>query len=141
MNEIEDIKWDSSYDTGVTEIDDQHKILIKTLNDAQHKLANGFSVDLLNQITKELLNYALYHFETEEELMLESNYNENKLDEYEKHIKQHRDFSAKVVSIRESIQIGHPINQTELIDFLKNWLVNHINNIDKKFTVYLASKQ
>ena len=137
MTEIEEIVWDQSYNTGVTEIDDQHKILVKTLNEAQRNLNMGSSIEILDQITKDLLNYALYHFEMEEELMLESKYNENKQEEYKQHIKQHRNFSTKVVSIRESIQTGHHIDEKELIDFLKNWLINHINNIDKKFTVYL----
>ena len=139
MSEIEKIQWDSSYDTGVSEIDDQHKILIKILNDAQFKLSTNSSLNVLDQITKDLLNYALYHFEMEEELMLENKYHENKLEEYEYHTKEHRGFSSKVISIRESIQIGHPIDSVELIDYLKNWLINHINKTDKKFSGYLES--
>lgn len=133
------IKWDNSYNTGVEDIDEQHRILVNTINEASEKLALDSSLESLEAITKDLLSYALYHFETEEELMAEHNYKAYSQEEYDTHMKQHRSFSAQVVAVRESIKSGKPIEKEELINFLTNWLINHINKTDKKLGAFLNS--
>jgi len=134
------VTWDTSYNTDVEEIDEQHRILVNTINEAQEKLDEDSSLEALETITKDLLSYALYHFETEEEMMQEHNYKAYSKEEYEVHMKQHRDFSAQVVAIRESIKSGKPIEKDELINFLMGWLINHINKTDKKLASFLNSK-
>lgn len=139
MENNEKIVWISDYDTGVDEIDEQHRILVNTINEADEKLSKDASLEALESITRDLLSYALYHFETEEEMMIEHDYKAYSLEEYETHMKQHRDFSAQVVAVRESIKEGNPMDQKELIGFLTNWLINHINKTDKKLAVFLNS--
>lgn len=136
----EEIKWKSDYETGVEEIDEQHQILVNTLNEADKLLSKEASLENLENITKDLLSYALYHFETEEELMLEYGYNKEKPTEYDSHMKQHRDFSSKVVKVRDSLKAGNLIEHDELISFLVNWLINHINKTDKKLGAFLEGK-
>lgn len=140
METNEKIKWDKSYEVGVDEIDEQHHILVNTLNDASELLEKEYSLENLQNITKDLLSYALYHFETEEELMSEYGYNREKVDEYEKHMKQHRDFSNKVLEIRDSLKNGNLIEKEKLIKFLVSWLINHINKTDKKLGEFLSNK-
>lgn len=137
----EKIVWSSDYDTGVEDIDEQHRILVNTINEAREKLSNDSSLEALENITRDLLSYALYHFETEEEMMQEHNYKAHSEEEYETHMKQHRDFSAQVVAVRESIKSGNPISKEDLIEFLMSWLINHINKTDKKLAIFLNSKQ
>ena len=134
------IIWSSDYDTGVEEIDDQHRILVNTINEANEKLQSDSSLGVLESITKDLLSYALYHFETEEELMQEHDYKSYSLEQYEAHMRQHRDFSAQVVAVRETIKAGNPMPKEELIAFLTDWLINHINKTDKKLAAFLHSK-
>lgn len=140
MKANEKIEWSKEYEVGVEEIDEQHHILVNTLNEANELLTNDYSLENLQNITKDLLSYALYHFETEEELMQQYNYDEEKSEEYEKHMKQHRDFSAKVVEVRNSLKAGNLIGQEELLKFLVNWLLNHINKTDKKLGAFLQTK-
>jgi hemerythrin-like metal-binding protein len=141
MDNSEKIVWISDYDTGVEEIDEQHRILVNTINEADEKLSNDSSLEVLEHITRDLLSYALYHFETEEEMMQENNYKAYSQEEYETHMNQHRDFSTQVVAVRESIKEGIPVNKEELIGFLTNWLINHINKTDKKLAKFLKIKQ
>ncbi len=135
--EQEKISWSSEYDTGVEEMDEQHRILVHTINEAQDKLATDSSQQALEDITRDLLSYALYHFETEEEMMHAYDYKGFSSEEFERHMKQHRDFSAQVVAVRESIKEGKPIGKEELIGFLMKWLINHINKTDKKLGAFL----
>lgn len=141
MEDAKKIVWSSEYETGVDDIDEQHQILVNTINEASQKLGEDASVESLETITRDLLSYALYHFEEEEEMMQKYDYKAYSLNEYESHMKQHRDFSAKVVAIRESIKEGNPICKDELIEFLTNWLINHINKTDKKLGAYICSQK
>jgi hemerythrin len=134
--------WNDSYATGVEEIDEQHMILVHTLNEASEKLARDSDIETLEQITQDLLSYALYHFETEEELMQEYGYNETETEtEAQEHLLQHRSFSAKVVAVREGISSGTPIEPADLLEFLNNWLVNHILKTDMKLGAFIKSRR
>ena len=142
MNEISSpIVWSNDYATGVSEIDEQHMILIHTLNEAREKLSEESNIKTLETITQDLLSYALYHFETEEELMQQYGYNDEDEINAQNHLKQHRSFSEKVVSIREGLKSANPISANELLEFLNNWLINHILNTDKKLATFIHSKQ
>lgn len=137
MHDNQKIIWKSDYDTGVEEIDEQHRILVNTINEAGEKLSEDSSLEALENITRDLLSYALYHFEEEEEMMQANNYKAYSQEEYDSHMKQHREFSAQVVAVRESIKAGNPISKEDLIEFLTNWLINHINKTDKKLAAFL----
>jgi hemerythrin len=140
-NTPQNLAWREDFATGVAEIDEQHMILVHTLNEAATKLIHDTSQETLEQITQDLLSYALYHFETEEELMQRYGYAEAADDAAEQHLSQHRAFSAKVVSVRDGLKSGMKITASDLLDFLNNWLVNHILNTDKKLGAFIVAKR
>lgn len=133
--------WNDNYATGVREIDEQHMILVHTLNEASTSLAKDASVEQLEKITQDLLAYALYHFDTEEELMQEYGYAEGSAEDSALHLEQHRAFSAKVVAVREGLKSGSPIAPSDLLAFLNQWLVNHILNTDKRLGAYITARR
>ncbi len=135
------IVWNDNLVTGITEIDEQHRILINSINEANTRLADHTSADILEQISRDLLSYALYHFETEEELMQEFNYLEDNADHCAAHLQQHREFSAKVVAVRESIKTGNLISREDLLSFLNGWLINHILHTDKRLAAFILQKR
>ena len=133
----EPITWNDSFLTGVARIDEQHQVLVNTLNEANMRLSHGVTRELLEQITRDLLSYALYHFETEESLMREYDYANQAGPDDERHRQEHRGFSQKVVAIREDLKDGQLVSREDLLGFLNNWLVNHMLNTDKKLGKYL----
>jgi hemerythrin len=137
----QNLAWRDDFATGVAEIDEQHMILVHTLNEAAVKLKHDTSQETLEQITQDLLSYALYHFETEEELMQQYGYADATGDAADQHLSQHRAFSAKVVSVRDGLKSGMKITASDLLDFLNNWLVNHILNTDKKLGAFIVAKR
>ena len=74
MSNSEPIQWSDALLTGVAEIDRQHRILVDTLNEARVKLTVETDDPLFEQITRDLLAYAIYHFNTEEQLMQQFGY-------------------------------------------------------------------
>ena len=53
--------------------------------------------------------------------------------ESENHIGQHEKFVEKVEQFIKDFDSGEATLSFELIDFLKQWLVNHILKIDAKY--------
>jgi hemerythrin-like metal-binding protein len=133
------IVWSNSLVTGIAEIDDQHRILVNSINEANTRLSAHVNAEILNEITRNLLSYALYHFETEEQLMQEYDYASEEYSEM--HLKQHRDFSTTVVSIRDGIKAGKLISREELLSFLNSWLINHILNTDIKLAAHILARR
>ncbi len=135
----EPLPWNDSYLTGIERIDDQHRVLVNTLNEANARLAVGVTREALEQITRSLLSYALYHFETEESLMQQYGYAKLDTADAEKHRGEHRSFSQQVVALREGLHNGNLVTREELLSFLNNWLVNHILHTDKRLGQFLLS--
>ncbi len=136
------IVWNDELVTGISEIDEQHRILVNSINEANTRLSNTqVNAEILEKITQDLLSYALYHFETEEELMQKYNYAESQGDDSELHQRQHREFSATVVSVRDGIKMGKLISREDLLTFLNGWLINHILNTDKKLGEFIKMKR
>lgn len=135
---VSPLLWQPNFATGVPEIDEQHMILVHTLNEASSKLARDASLETIEKITQDLLSYALYHFETEEELMQEYGYvNEDS----QLHLEQHRLFSERVVRIREDLKSARPVPANELVEFLSTWLTNHILNTDKRLGAFIVERR
>lgn len=130
------ITWNDSMKTGIASIDEQHQILVNMLNIANDKLTNNSSHRVLNEIVHDLISYALYHFDTEEELMLAHRYPG---EAQQLHFQEHRDFSAKVAKIQNDISHGRLVSPQDLLSFLKAWLVNHILGTDKKMAEFLLN--
>ena len=143
MNDFtyETMLWQDDFSTGVAEIDEQHMILVHTLNEAGETLRKDASMAVFERITQDLLSYALYHFDTEEGLMQEYAYNEQSREEATQHQEQHRAFSSKVLAVRDSLKAGVKIPPGEILAFLNEWLVNHIQNTDKLLAKFIIAKR
>jgi hemerythrin len=131
------IVWNDSLMTGVQEIDDQHQILVNMINDANVKLATSSSRAYLEDVIRELISYALYHFDTEEELMVERDYTP---EEREKHFSEHRAFSKTVADVQENVKAGKLISREDLLGFLNGWLINHILKTDKLLGAFVTGR-
>jgi hemerythrin len=140
VSDSEPIQWSDDLLTGVAEIDRQHRILVNTLNEAQVRLANEMDDQLFEQITRDLLAYAIYHFNTEEQLMQQHGYVSGASEESKSHLAAHRRFSEQVVALREKAHAGQPESRVELLDFLKSWLSNHIMTTDKRLGQFICTR-
>jgi hemerythrin len=143
MNDFtyETLVWQDDFATGVAEIDEQHMILVHTLNEAGDTLSKDASMAVFERITQDLLSYALYHFDTEEGLMQEFGYTEQSREEAIRHQEQHRAFSSKVLAVRDNLKAGVKIPPGEILTFLNEWLVNHIQNTDKLLAAFIIAKR
>jgi len=133
---MEIIKWVDTYSVGVEEIDNQHKKLIGILNELYTAMSVGKGRDMLDKILSELTEYTVNHFYTEEKKMIVHAY-----PGYRQHKDEHNNFVGKINDFKNQYAKGNTRITIELVNFLKDWLVNHITTIDKQLGDYLLEKE
>ncbi|MCB1857928.1 MAG: hemerythrin family protein [Gammaproteobacteria bacterium] len=127
------VKWKDSYSVGVSSLDEDHKKLIELLNQFQIAYKYHTGEEYERHALNELVNYTKYHFEREERMMAEREY-----PDLEAHKKLHRDMVMEVEKfLKEYESRGHEALEG-VATYLSDWLINHINGIDKKYQSYLA---
>lgn len=126
------IEWQSSYSVDVKEIDDQHKRLVEMINNLHQAMADRKAKEVLGDIIQGLVDYTQTHFSTEEKYFKQFGYEDT-----EEHIKQHENFVKKVSDFKEGFDSGRLMLSIDVINFLKDWLINHINGTDQKYTDFM----
>ncbi len=123
------VEWKEEYSVDIQELDEQHKCLISIMNELYTALANKSERDLIADVLNKLIEYTKVHFAVEETLMRIFHY-----EDYEAHKAIHDDIVAKVVDYHGKFQGGDDKVGMELLLFLKEWLFDHINKVDKAYT-------
>jgi len=123
------IIWDSSYSVNVKEIDKQHKQLIKIYNDLFEAMTQGKGNTILSNIINDLVNYTVYHFETEEKY-----FDEFKYIGRARHKQEHKDFVNKISDFKTKFDNGQVGISLDIMNFLNKWIKNHIKVSDKKYS-------
>ena len=130
------MKWDASkYSVEIESIDSQHKILVRIINDLHEAMKSQATQDRINRIFNELVEYTTFHFEEEQKMMSMADY-----PDLPNHIDVHKALVTQVMAYRKQVLDGNQNVANELMDFLKNWLLNHIVAQDKKYTPYMKKK-
>lgn len=124
-------EWDGKYLIGVVEIDAHHQHLFNLIQQAFDDYSKGSSDQVVRTLLDELMEYASYHFASEEILMGEIGY--PKLLE---HSQEHTLFSDKVKEMMDLYEhVGSSI-LTSILIFLNAWLTQHILQKDRDYARY-----
>jgi len=125
------IKWKDEYRIGIDEIDEQHKKIFDIANEAYELLKNEFYYDKYDRIIElleELKDYAKFHFSFEEDYMLSIRYKG-----YFSQKVAHDNFIDKVNSFDlNAIDENQDQYILEILDFIVDWISQHILISDKK---------
>lgn len=118
------------YYTGIDFIDQEHSKLFEICNEAYELLTNQFipdKYDYIVEVIQKLKDYTRYHFKHEEEYMESTG--------YKRLLSQkvaHNDFIEKLDGIDlDVMDEGQKDVLLDLVEFLNNWLVEHIFKKDK----------
>ena len=128
------IEWNAKYSVGISSIDTQHQKLIGFINDLHAAMASGKASSVVEKTLDGLVAYTISHFGYEEGLMRTHRYPE--LDE---HKAEHVKLVGTVKRLQQDLRDGKIAISLELMRFLKNWLVEHIAGVDKKYTAHLVA--
>lgn len=95
-------------------------------------MAGGKGKQILQQTLTDLIDYTKHHFAAEESLMQKSSY-----PEYRLHKKEQDALTQKVVQFRDDLVADRAVVTIDVLQFLREWLVHHIGQMDKKVGEYL----
>jgi hemerythrin len=127
------VLWHEKYNVGITLIDNQHKKLVKIMNKLVFSINEGFKGEDILIIFNEFYDHANYHFKSEEQYFYRLNEIEANL-----HKLQHKHFIEQLNDTKNSIIENNLSN--ELLYFLVDWLLVHIQYEDKKLINVYKSK-
>ena len=127
--------WDDSCKTGITEIDQDHKGLVNLINDLYEAMQDGSGGALLLPIFSALKHYTETHFTREEHFMVECDAPDQK-----KHFQEHKLMMAKLADLESRHRKGEAAISVQTLNFLRDWLKNHICVVDKAMASQLKGK-
>lgn len=121
------VDWKDSYSIGIETIDNQHKQLFDILNKIYIASEEESDIEVITPLFDALQDYTKYHFDEEEQYFTTLS---------ERSIKHHRNehqfFIRELEKIKQqSLRIG--AISLELVFFLNDWLINHIQVEDPKY--------
>ncbi len=127
--------WENSLSVRVSEIDAQHKKLVELINSLHESMKQRKANEALGEIIENLISYAIEHFRTEEKYFDEFGYLKAI-----QHKKEHKDFVNKVAAFKNDFDKGKMMLSMDIMDFLKDWLLNHIKKTDMAYSDFFIEK-
>jgi len=128
-------EFDDSLKVGNKIIDQEHAVLIEYINLLQKSVENEISDTLLIQVLDGLIDYTKTHFFVEEELMKAMDYPEASV-----HLSAHESFRNKIDGLKASFEQDGTNISGDVLEFLKDWLTNHILKVDRRLSDFLSDK-
>ncbi|MBN1299910.1 MAG: hemerythrin family protein [Melioribacteraceae bacterium] len=129
------LPWKQEYSVSVSKFDNQHKTLVQLINDLHMAMSTGNGKASLQLILEKLMNYTAIHFADEEKEMQRT-----KFPGYLTHKMEHDKLTAQVKDLYRKITNKQVVITMEVMNFLKDWLTNHILKVDKKYSDHLTSQ-
>ncbi|MBI1890458.1 MAG: hemerythrin family protein [Burkholderiales bacterium] len=118
--------WNDDLSVGNKFIDDDHRALIKLVNELHDAMSQGHGKDILGKTLDQLIHYTKAHFKREEDHMQRINYRG-----YPLHKQEHDKLIKEVQALKDKFNNGSSMLTVQVSSFLRDWLVNHIMKSDR----------
>lgn len=129
------VEWKDSYSVGIDPIDQQHKKLLNLINQLQTAIDYSTGAEFEQEALDELVDYTKTHFAYEEGLLRDNDY-----PDFEAHKAQHEEMFDKVREVLTEYEQDSDSAMSNAVEYLKTWLIKHINGTDKQYSSYLISR-
>ena len=128
--------WTDKLSVGVGVLDDDHKRLVGMVNELYDAMQTGQGRTTLGRILGDLIKYTQVHFSREEKLFAETGYPAATA-----HKQQHDALTSQVLEVQRKYMAGSTaMLSIDVLQFLKGWLINHIQGTDQKYRSHLNAK-
>ena len=129
------IEWNNAFSVDIQKIDEQHKKFFSLVNMLYDAIMQGKGEEVVGSVLKELQQYVIFHFKSEETWMKMYNY-----PDMNKHKLEHEEGAKKVNELLLEYERGNKTVDIELLKFLSDWLQHHILEVDRKYISYFQGK-
>lgn len=127
--------WREEYSVKIAKIDAQHQKLFDYINEIHDASIQNKAKEQLGGIIAKLVNYTQDHFKTEENYFSIYNYPNESAHKFE-----HQVFVDKIKEFQNDFESGKALLSLKIVNFLKDWLINHILGTDKAYSAFLNEK-
>ena len=126
------LEWNPNWETGIRKIDQQHKELFHQIEALFIAIHEDHAAAQIQGLLKFLASYVDVHFSAEESEMKASDY-----PGFASHKVTHDDMRKKVATLLLQFHSDPKVIEDSVIDFIIDWLVNHINGEDRRMAHHL----
>lgn len=130
------IHWSRKLEIGDPIVDSEHRYLIELINNFHQQFHTNHREQNLISVFNHLANYVRVHFENEEALMHAIEY-----PDLSEHRRIHEKLIQQVIALSEDFIDGEKNVTENLLEFLKQWALNHIAETDLKIRKYLSDER
>lgn len=122
------IEWRKEFDTGVAEVDHEHKELVGLINELHDRLEAGADKETVGRFLGEVFARISAHFALEETVMRKHRY-----DEYGEHKAEHEKLLDDLRDIMDEHEAGAYLDyEAALGTAVGDWFVNHFKTKDAR---------
>ena len=130
------MEWDPKYGVDIEEIDNHQKKMFELFNELIDLKQKKSDPKAFGNLISDINDYGKLFFATEEKILKKKGY-----PDYDTHVKKHRKFIKNTINLRRECVEDVDNLSIEAIIGLRDWLVNHIEKNDAKYTPFLRIHQ
>jgi hemerythrin len=128
--------WTEKLSVGVGVLDEDHKKLVGMVNELYDAMQAGHGKEKLGRILDGLVQYTKMHFAREEKFFAQTGYADTAA-----HKQQHDALTGQVLDVQRKYASGLTATLSiDVMNFLRDWLVKHIQGSDQKYRPHLNAK-
>lgn len=128
------MEWNADLDLGLVEINRQHQTLVNLINELYYLLHHNYGAASIKRVVQGLIDYTANHFKYEETLFELLQYPQEQA-----HSANHTRLVDQVLAFQKRVEAGEDIGD-ELMGFLKDWLIKHIQKEDRAYCAHFKAK-
>jgi len=129
------LEWSNEFSVKIGTIDDHHKKIIDYINELYQAHEEDTTKEALASMLNKLIKYADFHFSYEENLLALHGFEALKF-----HSDEHLVLKNKLQKIVQDFSLDKAAVSMDLMEFLKDWLIDHILVKDMAYSEFLVQK-
>ena len=116
-------------------MDEQHAVLMDTLNDIRIALVHGSGRDQVSEALNRLIEFTRMHFASEEHLL-----ELHAFPGSAEHCDAHKKLLAQIEEAAVRTQHNGDLHVRSMLLFLRDWYMSHIEDFDSKYGTWLNAR-
>src|SRR5215475_14136313 len=126
------LSWDKRLSVGPPSVDDQHKLLVESLNELHSAVMRGEARNVTGLLLRTLLVYTRNHHASEEALMVKVRY-----PDLRPHQALHNELQQVLQTHLTRLDRGESALSLEFLHFVRDWLSNHFQKVDRAYVPWI----
>jgi hemerythrin len=128
------VTWRDQYSVGVETLDNQHKAMLRILNELHAASLRGKAQEVAGPLLSQLVSLANEHFSAEENLMESTAF-----PGLAEHRAKHREMAGRFADLASRHEKGDTAVNLQLLYFVRDYQTKHMQNEDQDYARWLRA--